>query len=121
MAVIVKITGIAIIFLGIIYIISPVTIKVWLKSWERGKLPGIAVLINFLIGALLMFSASECTISWIPFSIGALCIVKGLVLLIYGPKRLIMKASMWLDPRITLIRFSGVIPIVLGAMLVMSV
>jgi uncharacterized SAM-binding protein YcdF (DUF218 family) len=121
MAVIVKITGIAIILLGIIYIISPVTIKVWLKSWEKGKLPGIAVLVNFLIGALLIFSASECTISWIPFSIGALCVIKGLVLLIYGPKRLIMKASIWFEPRITLLRFSGFIPVALGIMLIMSV
>ena len=121
MTAIVQITGIAITLLGVVYIISPVIVKVWLKSWEKGKLPGIAVLINLLIGALLIFSAAECTISWIPFSIGALCVVKGLILLIYGPKRLIMKASIWLDPRISLIRFSGVIPIGLGVMLLMSV
>ena len=121
MAILVKLIGVIITLLGIVYLISPVTVKVWLKSWERGRLPGIAVLINFLIGALLMSSASECTISWIPFSIGALCVVKGLVFLIYGPKRLIMKASMWLDPRITLISFSGLIPVGLGVMLLMSV
>ena len=121
MAITVKFIGVLITLLGIVYLISPVTVKVWLKSWERGRLPGTAVLINFLIGALLMSSASRCTISWIPFSIGALCVVKGLILLIYGPKRLIMKASIWLDPRISLIRFSGVIPIGLGVMLLMSV
>jgi hypothetical protein len=121
MAIIVKIIGIVIALLGIVYIISPVTVKIWLKAWERGRLPGIAVLINLLIGALLISSAAECTISWIPFSIGGLCVVKGLILLIYGPKRLIMKASIWLDPRITLIRFSGLIPIGLGVMLLMAV
>jgi hypothetical protein len=121
MAVIVKIIGIAITLLGVVYTISPVTVKVWLKSWEKGKLPGIAVLVNFLIGGLLIYSAAECTIFWIPFSTGVLCVVKGLVLLIYGPKRLIMKSSIWIEPRITLIRFSGIIPVGLGVMLIMAV
>lgn len=121
MTTIVKITGIAITLLGLMMLISPISIKLWLKSWEAGKRPAIAVLINFLIGILLLASASDCTITWIPLSIGVLSVVKGIILLVYGPKRLIMKASIWLEPRITLIRFASVVPMALGVMLIMSV
>jgi hypothetical protein len=121
MAVIVKIIGVAITLLGIVYIVSPVTIKVWLKFWETGRRPAWAVLVSFSVGVLFLASADKCTISWIPSAIGALCIVKSIVFLIYGPKRLLMKAWIWFDQRIALIRFLGFIPVALGIMLIIAV
>ena len=121
MVVIVKIVGIIVASLGLVTLISPITAKLWLKSWGVGNRPAIAVSINFLIGVLLLVSAGECTISWIPSFVGILSIIKALVLLAYGPKRLIMKASIWLERRITLVRFAGLTPIALGVMLVTAV
>jgi len=121
MAIIIKIIGLIVALIGLVVLISPVTVKLWLKFWGVGKRPAIAVSINFLIGALLLASAGACTISWIPSFVGMLSIVKSLVLLAYGPKRLIMKASIWLEPRITLIRFASLMPIALGIMLVIAV
>jgi len=121
MTIIVRITGIAVVIVGLVILVSPITAKLWLKSWGAGKLPVVAVFINVIIGALLLMSAGECTIPWIPSFVGILSIVKSLILLAYGPKRLIMKASIWLEPRITLIRFASLMPIALGIMLVMAV
>jgi hypothetical protein len=121
MAIIIKIIGMAMVGLGFVYLISPVTVKVWLKLCETGRRPALAVLVSFLAGVVLVASADKCTINWIPSAIGALCIVKAIVLLIYGPKRLIMKASIWFDQRVTLIRFLGFIPVALGIMLIMAV
>ena len=120
MALAIKIIGIIITLLGLLILISPATGRLWIKSWSAGKLPALGVLISFLMGIFLIFFASECTIAWIPSFIGILSIVKGLVLLAYGPKRLIMKASIWLEPRMTLVRFSSLSPIILGIMLVIA-
>ena len=120
MTVIVKIIGIGVTCLGLVTLISPLTVKLWLKLWGAGNRPAIGVSINFLIGVLLLASAGECAIPWIPFFVSILSIVKALVFLAYGPKRLIMKSSIWLEPRMTLVRFAGLAPIVLGIMLVIA-
>ena len=121
MALTVKIIGIIITLLGLVILISPATARVWLKSWGTGKLPALGVLINFLIGIFLIVFANECTIVWIPLFVGILSVVKGLVLSAYGPKRLIMKASIWLEPRMTLVRFASLPSIILGIMLIIAV
>jgi dipeptide/tripeptide permease len=121
MAIVAKIIGIIMLCVGILVLVSPVTAKLWLKSMSAGKLPSIAIILNFAIGVLLLISSGYCIISWIPYFLGVLAIAKGFVILVYGPKRFIMKSAVWLERRINLIRFSGIVSIGLAILLIMAV
>jgi uncharacterized protein YjeT (DUF2065 family) len=121
MGIAIKAIGVLIALMGLICLLSPVTIRVWFKNMERGQGAMFAVVINFLMGIFLVTSSRICTIPWIPMFVGMLALVKGLILLLYGPKRLIKKISVLLDRSLNLLRLSSVVSIALGCMLVASV
>jgi hypothetical protein len=121
MTIIIKIIAATMTLLGLVAIVSPITFKLWLKSLEAGKWPAAGVSINLLAGIALLILAGKCEITWIPLFIGISFTVKALLFLAYGPKRLIMKASIWLERRSRFIRVAGIVHIAVGIMLMLSV
>jgi hypothetical protein len=117
----IKIAGIFIALIGIVCLVSPATIKAWFKVLGTGNRSGLIVVISLILGVFLVVASRESAITWIPFYIGLLALAKGLILLAYGPKRFIMKASAWFATRSGFIQLSSVMSIALGVLLYVSV
>ena len=121
MSLIIKTIAILFMSVGALCLFSPVTIKDLFRRMQTGKLPGMAVAVNLALGAFLLRATEYCLIKWIPFFIGIICIMKAMILLVYGPKRFIIKVSAWLANKNSLIRLSSIACIVFGIMLFVAV
>jgi len=120
MAVIVKGLGYLYMFVGATFLINPALIKKYMTFWLKGNRCLVGAIIAMIFGVLLIIAGNDCVIAWPARLLGALAITKGVVLLAYGPRRLISKSSAWLQDQGIIIRLMPLIPIGIGVILILS-
>ena len=120
MAVIVKGLGYFYMFIGATFLINPALIKKYLVFWLKGFRSFVGAIIAMIFGILLIVAASDCVISWPAYLLGALALIKGVVLLAYGPRRLVSKSVAWLQGQGIIIRLIPLITIGIGIILILS-
>lgn len=120
MAVIVRGLGYLYMFVGATFLINPSLIKKYLSFWLKGNRCLAGAIVAIIFGLLLIIAGNDCVISWPARLLGALAIIKGIVLLAYGPRRLILKSAAWFDRQGIIIRLMPLIPIGIGVILILS-
>ena len=120
MAVIVKGLGYLWMFMGAIFLINPALIKKYIVFWLKGSRGFVGAIIAMIFGVLLIVAASDCVISWPARLLGVLALIKGVVILAYGPRRFISKSADWFQGQGIIIRLMPLIPIGLGILLILS-
>ena len=89
MIALVKLIGIVMVILGAIYLVRPAMMKHVMRFWTKGKRPYLGGVINLIIGIIFLSVASQCVLPWFLGLVGIISIVKGVVILILGPKKVI--------------------------------
>lgn len=120
MEIIVKIVGILIVLIGIVFLLKPGVMKRLMEFIKKGKRVYFAGVIRFTLAIIFLLGASECSQKWIIAAFGILFLISGLLIFILGPEK-IRKILEWYQKQPALIfRVIAVIVLACGAVIVYS-
>lgn len=120
MAYFVKAVGIAILVMGVIYVVRPQTIRGIIEFFKVGRRIYVGAGLRIAIGILLLLSIKSVALPWIPGVIGAMSVVSGGVVFFLGlAKGVELVEKVQSKPDATL-RWLSVIPIAVGMLLIYS-
>lgn len=115
-----KIIGMIFVAAGVLIMAKPAAIKKILEFWGEGnRLYGMAA-VRIVIGAILLLAAHESTIPWLVAVIGLLPVTGGIVILVMGIDKSKKMVEIWKDKPHKLYRQLSLVPMVLGALLILA-
>jgi uncharacterized protein YjeT (DUF2065 family) len=120
MEIVVKIIGILIVFIGIVYLLKPGVLKKLMEFMKKGKRIYLAAVLRFALAIIFLLGASECYKQWVIAVFGILFLISGLLIFILGPEK-IRQILEWYQKQPSLIfRVIAVIVLACGAVIVYS-
>ena len=120
MLILVKLFGIAIVAMGIYFLINPKAMKQYIAFWQPQRRLYIGSISSLLFGVIFLLAASQCRLSGIIIFLGIWALLKGVLLLVLGQKRLNTYLNWWLERPLSVIRLLGIIVLAFGALIIYS-
>jgi uncharacterized protein YjeT (DUF2065 family) len=120
MEIIVKIIGILIVLIGIVYLLKPGVIKWLMEFMKKGKRIYFAAVIRFTLAIIFLLGAGECYQQWIIAAFGILFLISGLLILILGPEKIRNILEWYQEQPVLIFRVIAVIVLACGAVIVYS-
>ena len=77
---IIKIIGIIIILIGILFLLSPDVMKKLMGFMKKGRRIYLAGLLRFALSVIFLLGAGECNYKWIIAAFGVLFLISGLLI-----------------------------------------
>jgi hypothetical protein len=117
---VVKIVGIVIVFLAVLFLLKPDITKNLLKFFKQGKRIYFAGLARLILAVVFLLAARECDITWVIVVFGILFLISGLFIFMIGADRL-KPILEWLQNKSALfLRVIAVIILAIGAIIIYS-
>lgn len=116
--VVIKIIGVLIILLGLLYIVKPQIMKSLLEFFKQGSRIYIAGLLRLVLAAVFLISATECRIQWVIIALGILMMLGGLLVFVLGPKKISPILEWWQRQSMMLLRVLALIALAIGALII---
>ena len=118
----VKLFAVVLIVAGVVYFLKPAIMRKCVDFWTKDKshLYGGSAL-SIVIGIILMKSAAGCSISWFVTLVGVAAIIKGVVGLVMGEKKVAAFAENIKNKKDKNLRNFAILPIAIGILLVYAV
>lgn len=120
MVILVKLIGVVIVILSVIYLLNPDTMKKYAAFWKKGKRLYTGAVISIIFGVIFLLAASQCKVAWIVAIFGILALIKGIALLMLGPKKAISTIDWWIERPYAALRLISLIPLIYGMLLIFS-
>lgn len=120
MVALVRLFGVVIVVLGVVFLSNPKAMKQYMVFWTKGKRIYAAGILSLLISIIFLLVASQCLVTWFVVILGILGLVKGVVLLALGPERLRSRFGWWQERSDTFLRLYSLLPIIIGILLIYS-
>jgi len=121
MVVLVKLIGIFIVIVGIIFLVSPKTMRRFMVFWEKGKRVYIGCMLRILIGIIFLLAASQCRLIGVIVTLGILFIITGSIIFIIGLDRTKIILKWWYGRSLLVLRLIALIPIAVGVLILYSI
>jgi len=118
MALAVKIIGIVIVLVAILYLLKPGVMKWLIEFFKRGKRIYLAGLMRFALAIVFLLAARECDITWAIASLGVLFLIGGLLIFMIGHKRLMSILDWWQKRSDMSLRLIALIALAVGATII---
>ena len=116
----VKLFGIVVVAVGIIFLMDPKAFKQYLSFWKQEKRLRIGGIVAILFGIIFLIAASRCRLAWLITILGIWAIIKGVLLLTLIPKKIYACIDWWIEKPISGMRFLGLIALAFGALIFYS-
>lgn len=120
MEIVVKIAGILILLIGIVYLLKPDIIKWLMQFFKKGKRIYFAGVIRFALAIIFLLGASECDQKWIIAVFGILFLISGLLIFLLGPEKIRQLFEWYQKQTVLLFRIIAAIVLACGAVIVYS-
>ncbi|MBL7070755.1 MAG: hypothetical protein ISS26_01100 [Candidatus Omnitrophica bacterium] len=120
MIVLVKLLGIVIVVMGVVYLLKPEVLKQYIAFWAKDKRLFAGAIVSAILGAILLFAASQCRIQWIVTVIGLWAILKGILILLLGKEKMVSMIKAWQKKPAKTIRAMSFVAIIMGALLIFA-
>ena len=120
MEIIVKIIGILIVFIGIVYLLKPGVLKKLMEFIKKGKRIYFAAVLRFALAIVFLLGASECYKKWIIATFGVLFLISGLLIFILGPEKIRQIFDWYQKQPALLFRIIAAIVLACGAIIIYS-
>ncbi len=118
MEIIVKIVGILIVLIGIVFLLKPGVMK-WLMDFiKKGKRVYFAGVIRFALAIIFLLGASDCDQKWIIAVFGILFLISGLLIFMLGPEKIRQVLEWYQKQTVLLFRVIAVIVLACGAVII---
>lgn len=121
MSVLVRIIGIVITIMGVVFLLNPPMLKKALGYFKQGKRLYGAGVARIVLGVIFLLSASQCRLAWVIVVLGLLFLVAGIFIFGLGLDKcrgIVDKVEGKPD---FVIRLITVIPIIIGLLIICSV
>jgi uncharacterized protein YjeT (DUF2065 family) len=116
--IVIKIVGVLIILLGLLYIVKPQTMKSLLEFFKKGNRIYFAGLLRLVLAAVFLISATECHIPWVIIALGVLMMLGGLLVFVLGPNKIRPILEWWQRQSVILLRVLALIALAMGALVI---
>lgn len=120
MVILVRLFGILIVALGIIFLAVPDAMKKYIAFWAKGKRIYTGGILSIVIGIIFLLAASQCKLVWFVVVMGIWALIKGIVLLTLGPEKWLSYINWWTVRPPAALRVLSLVAIALGILLVYS-
>lgn len=115
-----KMIGMALVAVGVLVMVRPSAVKQILDFWKEGnRLYGMGV-VRIVVGVILLLAARESAIPWLVAIIGLLPITGGIVIFVMGLDKSKKLIELWHSKPNKVYRKFSVIPIAIGAVLILA-
>ena len=120
MVILVKLFGIVVVVMGIIFLINQKAIKQYMSFWRQGKRLKIGGVLAIPFGILFLIAAPQCRLTGLITVLGIWSLIKGVLLLILGQKKMNTYLDWWSSKPISVMRLLSLIMLAFGALLIYS-
>ena len=121
MVVLVRLFGIVMAIFGVIFLVSPGHYKEYITFWTKKGRIRIGAILSILISIIMLLAASQCRWSGFVALIGIMALIKGIVLFVMGPKKLVSKMEWWMARPPATLRLLAVVALLIGILLIYAV
>lgn len=118
MTALVKLIGIVILVVGVIYFVKPAVMKQLIDYISKEPKLKIGGILGILIGIIFLRAASRCSVSWIVFLFGLFAIVKGVLTFVLEKKKVMSILDWFAKKPLEAVRKLALIYIALGVALI---
>lgn len=118
MVLLIKLFGIVIVVLGIIFMLKEDALRSYIAFWKNEKRLKLGGIIAFLFGIVFLMAAPECRITWLVIVLGIWSMIKGVLLFAISPKKLFDYFDWWGKKSFSSIRYLGIVAIAFGVLLI---
>ncbi|MBN1803949.1 MAG: DUF2065 family protein [Sedimentisphaerales bacterium] len=120
MKVIIKIVGILIVLLGLLYLLKPDFIKTIMSFIKKGKRIYLAGILRFALSIIFLLGAGECYQKWMIAAFGIMFLISGLLIFLLGPERIRRILDWYQNQPVLIFRIIAVMVLACGAVIVYS-
>lgn len=120
MLILVRIIGIVMVGMGVMYLLKPKTLKQFVAFFEKGRRLYIAGILRIVIGVILLAAASQCRLVGVVLALGVLALIGGIVIFILGLERIKSMLNWWNKRSPLVLRLVALVALALGALLLYS-
>ncbi len=117
MVIFVKLFAIVIVLAGLLFLINPKALKQYISFWKQEKRLRIGGIGAIIFGIIFLIAASQCRLAWFIAVLGIWSIIKGVLLLTLGQKKIYVYLDWWLEKPVLATRFLGLIALAFGVLL----
>ena len=121
MVMLVKLLGVVIVVMGLIFGIKPEIFQRYVKFWNSRKRIVAGGFISLLFGIIFLLAASSCRVPAVIIIFGIWAIIKGIILFVITEKKLNAYLEWWLKKPLSVIRIVGIISLVFGILIIWCV
>ncbi|UCG35303.1 MAG: DUF2065 family protein [Candidatus Omnitrophota bacterium] len=114
----VKLLGIAMVILGVIYLIKPATMKRYATFWMKDNRIYAGGVISVVIALIFFRAAGLCSTPWFVVLMGILALAKGACAFFLGPKKIKPWMEQLMQKPIGTLRTIALIPLIIGILLI---
>ena len=116
----IRIIGIAIVAIGIVYILKPSVMKGLFDFFKKGNRLYVAAPIRLTLGVVFLMGARECRQFWVIMAIGILLLISGILVLVLGPRKLVPIIEWFQGQSEILQRVIALIVLAVGVVIIIS-
>jgi len=120
MEIVVRIAGILMVFIGIVYLLKPDVLKRMMEFMKKGKRIYFAAVLRFALAVIFLLGAGGCDQKWIIAAFGILFLISGLLIFILGPEKIRQIFEWYQKQPLLIFRVIAVIVLACGAVIVYS-
>ncbi len=117
---VIKIVGIVIVFVAIVYLLKPGIMRRIMEFFKKGKRMYFAGLIRFALAIVFLLGANECKMPWVIIAFGILFIISGLLIFMMGAEKLKAMIEWYQKQSALLLRVIAVITLAFGVIIIYS-
>jgi hypothetical protein len=116
----IKIIGLVIVAIGIVYILKPGVMKRIFEFLKKGNRLYIAAPIRLALGVVFLLGANECRQFWVIMVLGILFLISGILVLLLGPKKIVPMVEWFQGQSEILQRVVALIVLAVGVIIIIS-
>ncbi len=121
MPMLIKMFGMFMAIAGIVFILSPKVIKKFIAFLKEGKKLYAVGICRFLVGVILLLAAPQCRWNWFIAILGILIIIGSIFIFTLGLDKTKSMLTLWEKKLDTLMPAVGLIPVILGVLIIFAV
>ena len=120
MDIVIKIIGIVVVAMAVVYILKPGVMSRIMNFFKKGNRLYAAAPIRLGLAVVFLVGARECKQPWIIFVFGILLLLSGILVLVLGPKKLIPIIEWGQKQSDVILRAMALIVLAMGIVIIIS-
>ena len=117
---VILVLGVAVLLIGIAYLLKPDVVRWLLRFFRQGKRIYFVGLIRFALAIVFLLAARECDITWAIAAFGILFLISGLLIFVLGLEKVKSILEWWEGKSVLTLRLLALVTVAIGAAIIFS-